>query len=325
MSQHPVVRPNQSVHFSDLDGLRGLLALAVVLLHVGFNSFTTRTLGWKGFQFELSVDVFFLLSGFVLTYAARKGVNLGTFAVRRFLRLAPVFYASTLILIAVTRESVSPLELIMAVPFTGRDPVNFPAWSVCWELYLPVFAAMAWRAGLRIPDQAVRPLLIAALLALGYFDMGMAQGESNYPQRALFGLLAGHLLYRADISLPVRLEWPFAALVLVMGLATYWPVMAVTLPFIAILCIAAGRNGGSLFASAPMQLLGTLSYTLYLAHIPVLRMVQAALGEGADANPAAKVVVLIGSFALAWLLTIVIERPAMRISAQLVRAPVAAK
>lgn len=321
----PVARSAASVHFSDLDGLRGLLALAVVLLHIGFNSFTTRVLGWKGFQFELSVDVFFLLSGFVLTYSARKGVDARLFAVRRFLRLAPVFYASTLILLAITGEVASPLELVMAVPFTGRDPANFPAWSICWELYLPIFAVLLWRIGYRTPEWAVRPLLLTALLALGYFDMEMAAGEPNYLLRAMLGLVAGHLLYHADISLPVRLEIPFLAVVAIMALAVYWPVAGVLLPFAAAACIASGRNGGSLFATRPMQILGVLSYTLYLAHIPVLRGVQALMGEAANSNPLAKLFVLLGSFVLAWLLTIIVERPAMRLSAGLVRSPAATK
>lgn len=321
----PAARSAASVHFSDLDGLRGLLALAVVLLHIGFNSFTTRVFGWKGFQFELSVDVFFLLSGFVLTYAARKGVDARLFALRRFLRLAPVFYASTLILLAITGESASPLELVMAVPFTGQDPVNFPAWSICWELYLPIFAVVLWRLGYRTPEWAVRPLLLAALLALGYFDMQMAAGEPNYLLRAVFGLAGGHLLFRAQLSLPVRLEVPFLAVVAIMALAVYWPVAGVLLPFAAAACIASGRNGGSLFATRPMQVLGVLSYTLYLAHIPVLRGVQLLMGDAANSNPLAKLFVLLGSFALAWLLTVVVERPAMRLSARLVQSSAASK
>ena len=297
-------------HFRDLDGLRGVLALAVVLLHFGFNSFVQRKFGWQGFRFELAVDVFFILSGNVLTYAAEKGVDTTQFTVRRFLRLAPVFYVTTLATLLIDPTAWNTAELIMAVPVTGSDPANFPAWSVCWEFYLPVLAATL---PLRIPDPWVRPLLAAVLLAMGLADIEVADGERLYLLRATCGLLAGHLLYRAKLTADLPLVPMFAGLALVMALAAYLSVFAVALPFVASLCILAGRKGGSIFASPPAQALGYLSYTLYLVHIPVLRLMQYWWGSAVDANVKLKIVGLLGSFGLAWLLSVTVERPAMRL------------
>lgn len=311
----PAARQAQQ-HFLDLDGLRGVLALAVVLLHLGFNSFVERQFGWKGFRFELSVDVFFLLSGYVLTHAARRGVKPGVFIVRRFLRLAPVFYVTTLVTMLAMPNSWNPLELVMAMPFTGHDPVNFPAWSVCWEFYLPVLAVLL---PLRVPDRWVRPLLVCVLIAQGIADVGTAGGEPLYLVRAVCGLLAGHLLYRANLSITLPLLPLFAALGLIMAGSIYLPALAIVLPFVAAMCVLSGRNGGSLFAAAPFQMLGVLSYTIYLAHIPVLRLLQQSLGPALDANPLAKLGALAGTFAFAWLLTTLVERPAMRLGARIGR------
>lgn len=305
----PAVQPG-SQHFRDLDGLRGVLALSVVLLHFGFNSFAARTLGWPGFRFELAVDVFFLLSGYVLTYAVRGGVSKADFAIKRFIRLAPVFYVTTALTLLSVPDGWHPAELAMAMPMTGNDPVNSPAWSVCWEIYLPVLAVLV---PVRVPDRMVRPLLVIALLALGIADTGVAEGERLYLLRAACGLAAGHLLYRANLSLTWPLVPLFAALGLIMALAMQIPASAIALPFVASLCILAGRNGGTLFAAPPFQLLGHLSYTLYLAHIPVLRAMQHWLRQGViDGNPLAKVAGLGMAFVLAGLLTMLIERPAMR-------------
>jgi peptidoglycan/LPS O-acetylase OafA/YrhL len=308
-------------HFRDLDGLRGLLALSVVLLHLGFNSFTFRTFGWKGVRFELAVDVFFLLSGFVLTHAAREGVALVQFILRRFLRLAPVFFSTTLLLAAFSPHLLHPMELAMAMPFLGRDPANFPAWSICWEFYLPIAAVSAGAIGLRIPAQFVRPLLIAALLGLGFFDVREVAGEHFYLMRAVLGLSAGYLLYRARLTLGVRLEVPFVLLGAIMAGASYWPPLAMLLPFGAALCIASGRSGGSLFASPPLQWLGRISYPLYLLHIPLLVAAGTLLGGKVDTNAPMKLAILGASLLGAWLLTILIEQPFMRLSARLIRSP----
>lgn len=316
LAVHAAAATQGQKHFLDLDGLRGVLALAVVLLHLGFNSFVEREFGWKGFRFELSVDVFFLLSGYVLTHATRRGVKPGVFFARRFLRLAPVFYATTLVTMIALPGSWNPAELAMAVPITGTDPANFPAWSVSWEFYLPVLAVVL---PFRLPDRWVRPMLVCALVALGIADVGAAGGERLYFARAACGLLAGHLLYRAHISLKLPLFPLFVALGLIMALSAYLPEAAIALPFVAAMCVLSGRNGGSLFAAAPFQFLGLLSYTIYLAHIPVLRLLQHGFGPTIDANPLAKIAALAGTFAFAWLLTTLVERPAMRLGAKLGR------
>jgi peptidoglycan/LPS O-acetylase OafA/YrhL len=301
-------------HFADLDGLRGVLALAVVLLHLGFNSFVERSFGWRGIRFELSVDVFFILSGYVLTHATRNGVEARVFLVRRFLRLAPVFYVTSCVTILAMPGSWHVSELALAAPMIGRDPANFPAWSVCWEFYLPALAIIL---PLRMPSAWVRPVLLLSLIALGIADIGVASGDRLYLVRSAFGLIAGHALYRACLTSTLPLLPLFGGLGLVMALAGYFPVVAILLPFIACLCIVSGCNGGSLFAAAPFQLLGHLSYTLYLAHIPVLRVMQHMFGTAVNANPLAKLAALAGTFIFAGILTVLVELPAIRLGREL--------
>jgi len=158
---------SDSRHWNELDGMRGILALGVVFLHFGANSFFIKN-GFAGFQLQLSVDVFFLLSGFVLTHSARNGVQFGQFIYRRFWRLAPVFFVTTCLSLAATSTLPHPLEFLGAVPLIGGDPVNGPAWSVAWEFYLPLTAVLL---SVRIPQVAVRPLLLMSIVALGTVDI----------------------------------------------------------------------------------------------------------------------------------------------------------
>lgn len=285
------------------------MALSVVLLHFGINDFAARMIGWNGASFGLAVDFFFILSGFVLTHSVRRGVDAREFVFKRIVRLAPVFFVTTLILVPSATAPISPLELLMAVPLTGADPLNVPAWSICWEFYLPVAALLV--PG-RVPEAWVKPALVGCLIAVGIFDIGVAQGESWYFARGLFGLLAGYFLYRSGLDLAVPTIAAFAVVAFIMCLAMYVPWTAVLLPAAACACVLAGRRGGSIFSTPPFQLLGTLSYTLYLGHIPVLFTMQAIWGDAVDNNVPAKLGALAATFVLAAVLTWTVELPAMR-------------
>lgn len=320
-------------HRPDLDGIRGILATCVVLLHFGINSFVTRLThgAATGFVFALSVDVFFLLSGFVLTAAQAKATrhDLPKFVIKRLLRLLPVFYAATAIVLINAGPDydyrLAPLELLLGLPFVGRDPANFPAWSITWELYLPIAAyALA-------PFLPKRPswhplLLVAALAGLALADVAVAMGDRYYFARAVLGLAGGHLLFHA---LPlIRLVWRqwhtyllLALLFAVMLAASAVPMVAAATPLIACALILSGAaNDSPLLSSRPVQFLGAVSYTIYLAHIPVLRLFQLLLGQAIDSNPPLKLLGIAVSFLLAWLLTRYVELPMMRLSRRWVEA-----
>lgn len=72
-----------------LDGLRGIAVLLVLGFHTGFPG---TTIGFLG------VDIFFVLSGFLITtmlageYQLRRRINLPKFWERRFLRLMPAYW-----------------------------------------------------------------------------------------------------------------------------------------------------------------------------------------------------------------------------------------
>ena len=303
-------------HFAALDGMRGVLALGVVLLHLGFNSFAQRAFGWPGVVFELAVDVFFILSGFVLAHALRRGSAIAPFAVRRCFRLLPVYYV-TMLAAAVARGSPVPFaDWLVAAPLVGRSPVNFPAWSITWELYLPLAVVLV---RLSPPRWAVRPLLAILLVALAVTDIWVAGGSTLYGWRAGFGLAAGALLYRARLKVSGPVEAWFALLVLGMAAGQILPLLAAIVPFAAAAAILAGRDGKSLFETAPFQWLGAISYTLYMVHIPVLAAAAALVGARIDANAGAKLAILAASIAAAAVLTVVVERPANRLGHRLSR------
>ena len=190
-----------------LTGLRGLLALAVLLYHCNW-----LPGGW------LAVDGFFLLSGIVLThvYGGRYGreclvgnsvrflmPGLGSFFWARLARLMPVYWLAVVasaLVIPVPLSEVARAALIFPVlarPYAA-DPL---VWSLAveWCLYLmfPVLLALLpWLLRRRDLWLAVCTGGFAglALLSLSYHEGGIVVGPLAV-LRGLFPFVAGMILY----------------------------------------------------------------------------------------------------------------------------------
>ena len=303
-------------HWSELDGLRGYLALAVVTLHFGLSAYLTRALGLWPLALNLSVDVFFLLSGFVLTHSLRRPIPWRQFALKRVLRLLPVYYVTLALVLPIS--ALTPgnflLNLLVATPWFGSDPLNFPAWSICWELYLPL---LAYALPVRISDRLVRRLLLVSLIALGWCDVQAVSADVFYFPRAVLGLLAGHLLYRARLKNSWRFELAALPVLVTILAAGALPWLAFALPWLTALALIARKTGTSVFAHPISNAVGAISYTVYLVHVPVLRLMQYFWPSSVDQNPLAKILGITAAIALAAGITRLIERPAIRRSAAL--------
>jgi len=166
-----------------LDGLRGVSALIVLLFHIG------RCVAPNGIFAHgyLAVDVFFLMSGFVIANAYEnrllEGFGVFAFIRARVRRLAPVYWAGTLLGMAcvaptlIWRDGVfdgdTATLLVVVILFAfllvpiGRlvlaFPFNGPAWSLFAELVVNVFYAIC-----------VRRLGIRALLAIVFVGFAIS-------------------------------------------------------------------------------------------------------------------------------------------------------
>ncbi len=308
----------------DLDGARGVLALCVVLLHYGFNSFSLRVSHGllPGATFQLCVDAFFILSGYVLTSSVRRArPSAWQFAGKRFFRLAPIFFLTTLIaLLFPPPEYVwrfAPLETVGWVPFLNLYPANAPSWSVSFEFYLPIVAfALAPRFPV-LSRRACRIALMIGLVTLAILDANVMLERVLYLPRAVVGLACGHFLFGADLRRAVDWRpWMTPALLagalLVMVLASLAPAAALVFPFLICCLVLSGATHDSAFLSSrPAQWLGSISYTLYMVHVPLLQVAERLAGSWFGQNPVTKLVLVGLSLAAAAALTRFVELPCM--------------
>lgn len=329
--------------------------MSVVAFHLRFNSaqvgvFDESLPDWSDpvlDRLSMGVAVFFVLSGFVITYAMRNltvsARTMGNFIWRRQLRLDPPYWATLFAVLAaaaveqrfdgLVSQSYSWSETVINMFYlqgvTGSPAILSVAWTLCLEIqfYLAWVAILlvARSVGQHLAGRADRlPYHLGS--ALGYASLslpilGWSSGAWFLGLWHMFwagALLSGYLTKR----LPGR---PLAVFV------TIWVVTLIGwgprslddgwfgLLTVGVIWWAIKSNRLGLGAtSGPLQYLGKISYSLYLVHIVVIdKLMSPLLKLSETSRPlafAAAVVGLIASVVAAAVLYRAVEVPAQRLS-----------
>ena len=316
----------------ELDALRGLAALGVVLFHyTTFYQWQHGHLQPLGFGFpagNYGVHLFFLISGFVIFMTLDRARSAGDFMVSRFSRLFPAYWTAlgltALVVYAIGMPAQRPGLATLAANTTmlqeilGFEDVDGSYWTLQVELFF--YAQMLFWFALRQLHRM--PWIIAGwlLLTLAY-ALSLRQGwHFSYTARVLLNLLyipffaLGILFYRLRTNLRGwRLDASLIGLCLVAIAIAYPPVFTL----VAIVCCAIFAlfvtDRLTWLRAAPFAFFGAISYSLYLLHQAIgFSLIWhlehgAGLGAGVAAISAASLVTL-----LALALTFLVERPAMR-------------
>ncbi|MEO5705583.1 MAG: acyltransferase [Alteraurantiacibacter sp.] len=321
-------------HFTDLDGMRGLLALVVMLYHFGSNTVLNRFVPVGQVHWDLCVDFFFALSGFVLCRSVvQTGVGPALFAWRRVGRLLPMHLVIlALFFLVLYPQGVPPsqlaLELTAFGPLLGEALANNPAWSMTFELYLPIMLVAAL-ALLGPPGTRASAAAIALLVAVLVWLTWLMFTGRVYPlepwiewARAVAGLSLGFAcwLWWSAREQSARADHPFwgfplccLAFCLLVLFGTRVPLLALPLPLVIVATLFVGTRSHSVFSSWPARWLGRLSFGVYMAHWPVLLAFQARFGlSGLEGNVLLKGAMIAATLALALALHLLVEKPAMR-------------
>lgn len=294
---------------SEIDGLRAVAVVPVILFHAGFSAFSGGYVG---------VDVFFVISGYLITsiiinQLAEGRFRLLTFYERRARRILPALFLVIACCIPFAMMWLPPLELKDFFQSIGASSVfasNILFWSESgyfntanelkpllhtWSLAVeeqyyilfPLFLMLFWRWG---------RTLVLALLAIGFvISLGLAHWAADSAPTANFFLLptrgweilmgafaAFYLARSARAEVPLWLANVLSLSGLgLIGVAVFlfdditpFPSLWALAPTLGTLLIILFANAetlvGKLLSLRLLVLMGLISYSAYLWHQPLL-------------------------------------------------------
>ena len=329
----------------DVDGLRALAVMPVVLYHVGLVGFSGGFVG---------VDIFFVISGYVIAGSLLADLEEGKFSLWRFYekrvrRIFPALvlvyvctYAAGLILLIPEHfinfsSSVVASATFLANFFFWKNEGYFDlsahlrpllhTWSLAIEeqfyLFAPIVMWLVYEKLGRRWVAAILPLLLSSLVLSTYATR--VASTANFfllPTRA-WELLVGVLLALVRPQ-PVTRKWvreivPFVGLAAITWAVTTFsdetpfPGANALLPCLgAALIIWAGSSENEtritkLLSCGTLVFIGLISYSLYLVHWPLLVFTRYVLLS--DPSGGQKLAVIAGSIILATISWRYIERP----------------
>ncbi|WP_432382711.1 acyltransferase family protein [Duganella sp. P38] len=331
----------------DIDGLRALAVLPVVLFHMGVPGFGGGFIG---------VDVFFVISGYLITSIIVRDLqhnrfSIGEFYRRRVLRIFPALFTMLAVVSVGAAFVLLPGELVRygkALAATAGFSSNFVfylesgyferasdtklllhTWSLAVEeqfyLFWPLILAGLHARAL----SSVRWISLIITAASFAFAVWLLKSDPSaafflIPTRA-WELMVGALIAVMPV-LPAGHRWLREALAgggiiaILIGVKTYnagfgFPGPAALLPCLAaaaIIVAGSSEGGGNalgsrLLAWRPVVFVGKISFSLYLWHWPVI--VFAQIGLLREQNWSMRAIELAASFALAYLSWRYVETP----------------
>jgi peptidoglycan/LPS O-acetylase OafA/YrhL len=328
-------RAGSQHRLAHIEYMRGLAALAVMWFHftAANDDCPPGLLKVSGQYGYLGVDVFFVISGFIIPYAmAASGYRLRTDGLRfffaRIVRLEPPYLASVMLCVALPyaayltpwSRAILPhvefrdvlLHVAYLVPWVnGAQWLNVAYWTLAIEFQYYILMLFTASALISRSQWTARLFLLGALAAAFYLG-----GDSRlvFCYLPLFGFGFTTFLWFER-----RLHWVEVAL---------W-----TAAFAAVCARTVGTDDmlsgllGSALILAPwprnlrlLSLAGSLSYSLYLLHNPIGGRVF-TLVERLPARPVIQItgiaIAVLASLLAAYVFHALIEAPSMRAARQI--------
>jgi peptidoglycan/LPS O-acetylase OafA/YrhL len=258
----------------------------------------------------LAVCLFFLLSGFILsyTYGAHSSTPLERkkFWAARFARIYPVYLLSLLLILPFEYHNISwPKAISVLLMIQAWNPLhpeiigvwNYPAWSLSVEAFFylcfPFIQRRLWQSSSRnlllvgAFASLISILFQTPIQGLGLWDPGITGRWLPLPilriPEFLLGMILGNIFVRFG---PINRDNAFSTLavfssILLLSAPTGRWVSLVILTFALLIYSLASSEGGifSFLSNPLMFLLGGASYSIYLLQLPVRDWVR-TLGSG---------------------------------------------
>lgn len=270
--------------------LRGFAALSVVIHHVfavSNGSIGRFSPDWLTTVGAAGVDVFFVISGFIMYYTSftgpRSSPSAVTFLKRRVLRIYPIYWICLGVIVLVysagfmKSHSMSLTQIIRSVLLWPGDPLLGVSWTLSYEMLFYLAFALSLLSASSFVRRAgavfaiIAGVIVGSLLKWDFFGnpvaiefcLGMVVAancdrikSSNWI--SILGLLATGALFVASMFIPHKST---------SGLDGWSRLLFWGLPSALILIAFLRVPAPSNYVSRAAVFLGDASYSLYLTHI----------------------------------------------------------
>lgn len=333
-----------------VDAFRGYAAIAVVFFHlVGVYTPLRASLlhalpAWAVALMQrgnLGVEVFFVISGFVITHSLRHTIltprSVGWFIVRRQVRLDPPYWIALALqlcylevwhtVFGATAAALPPagtiaLNLVYLQRIFDVPSILFVSWTLCIEIqFYLFFIGLLWVFQGGRPGAAPIRASIAALVVSGIASTAFAEqieGRWMLPFWCYFA--AGSLCYYALKD--YRFVYALLAVVVAMCFKIIRGELLTVMVGVGTTCIflAAGRAERLTrwTLGRYSQFLGRISYSLYLTHSMVVIGVLSVASKVKSSSPGftliAACAAIAASILVASVFNLCVEQPSMRLT-----------
>jgi peptidoglycan/LPS O-acetylase OafA/YrhL len=321
--------------FCFIDALRGFAALAVVIFHAGagnhIDSLPSGFLVVASYG-EFGVAVFFVISGFVIAHSLRDqkltASGVGTFMLRRAIRLDPPYWIAIALAICFSQLASAlvpgriPKEysndqviahLFYAQELLGYPEINTVFWTLCYEIQFYLIFALL------LSTRSVNLMAVAFVGSL-LWPLGLAPEIRGLFPNFFYGFLLGVGAYYCWRQPKARVWFAlYATIILVSSLEhgnRFGVASALAAATIAV--VASLGQLGTLLKWRQLQLLGLISYSLYLTHGPIsgasFRVWYRLAGSSPASEALGLVVTVVACIAVAAGMYYLAERPFIALS-----------
>jgi len=309
--------------------MRGLAALAVVCGHAvtARPDLTARSAGEGALTILASgVDIFFVISGFIIATTAASRSNAFEFALRRVVRIYPVYWlvlavafiSSRWIALAPGGRPAPDLGLIFAWHYPNWYIA--PAWSIVFEIHFYAIVAVILAVA---PNRLFELLFVGLGVVVAAVAFHLPLGLYAHPLVLEFGAgVAIAYFVRRDGGLPFSPYIPVISACL-FAAGWYWifvhgssdpqsarvPTYGLGAALLIYAVVSAELNG----ASFPriLQWFGNISYSLYIAHYLLIKWIASFTGLWLISPAAVIIASILLSIGLAAAIHVLVETPTL--------------
>jgi peptidoglycan/LPS O-acetylase OafA/YrhL len=264
---------------SNLDVLRGCAALFVSFFHFDRNGFMgVPWLCWFTRHGYLGVDIFFVISGFVIPWALlRSGFHVadtGRFLSARFFRLYPAYFLACLVAMGLwflsaqtpwfkgTQPSFTVTQLLanftLSCDFQGQSWLQPVFWTLAIEAQYYILIAFCFPL---LASQSLR-IRLASLIVWISLPVLFGASSTVFSYTALFGMGVICFMFRTNLIDRTHFWVLTLGCVVIHTVTNHWINASVGLMALLAIMYLPKIN------SRILIWVGTVSYSLYLLHIP---------------------------------------------------------